>query len=125
MTALRRLGAGQRRRLPHARRSPIGSTSRDRGDGLGGVFAPVGRQADAGGLEDGFDLAFDASPAGDGFAVLFDHGLLQPVEIAQERAPLGLAAGRLAAGLESLAQDLREEGAENVPWDGGIRGVID
>ena len=47
----------------------------------------VGWERDADGLEDTTDLASDGGTGGDAFAVLFDGGLLQAVEIAQQVAP--------------------------------------
>ena len=48
----------------------------------GGALVQIGRQGDAGGLEDAADLAGDGSAGGDGLAVLLDRRLLQAVEVA-------------------------------------------
>ena len=63
-----------------------------------GVFAQIGRQGDAGGLEDAADLAGDGSAAGDGLAVFLDGCLLETVEIVQQIGPFenqGVAAAKI------------------------------
>lgn len=55
--------------------------------GSGGVVAGVGRQGDAGGLEDAADLAGDGGAGGDAFAVDFDGGLLEAVEVPEQIGP--------------------------------------
>ena len=52
------------------------------GRGSGGVLAHVGRQRDAGGLEDAADLAGDRGAGGDALAILLDGSLLEAIEMA-------------------------------------------
>ena len=54
---------------------------------LDGAFVQIGRQGDAGGLEDAADLAGDGGAGGYMLAVLLDGRLLETVEIAQQVGP--------------------------------------
>ncbi len=51
------------------------------------MLAHVGREGGAGGLEDPADLTGNHGTGRDALAVLFDGGLLEAVEIAQQIAP--------------------------------------
>ncbi len=48
------------------------------------MLTHVGREGDAGGLEDPADLTGNHGTGSDALAVLFDGGLLEAVEIAQQ-----------------------------------------
>ena len=61
----------------------------------------IGRQGDAGGLEDAADLAGDGGAGGDALAVLLDGGFLEAVEIAQQVGPFDDEA--VAAGTDRPA----------------------
>ena len=77
--------------------------------GSGGLVADSLWQSDACSLEDGSDLAFDGSADGDRLAILFDGGLLEAVEIPQQRLPFGGQAFGPAEPAQFLAEDEREE----------------
>ena len=61
-----------------------------------GLTGDVGRERDACGLEDVANLACYVRAGGDHLAVLFDRGLLEAVEIVEQRLPFGLEALVLA-----------------------------
>ena len=56
----------------------------------------IGRQGDAGGLEDAADLASDGGAGGDALAVFLNRGVLEAVEIAQQVGPFNGEAVALA-----------------------------
>jgi hypothetical protein len=85
----------------------------------------IGRQGDAGGLEDAANLAGDSGAGGDALAVFFDRGVLETVEIAQQVGPFDDEAVALAQIGQLLLQRQGEERAEHMAADGGIRGVVD
>ena len=51
------------------------------------MFVQIGRQGDAGGLEDGANLTDDGGAGGNALAVLLDGGFLETIEIAQQVGP--------------------------------------
>jgi len=69
----------------------------------------VGRQRDAGGLEDAADLAGDGGAGGDALSVLVDGRLLQAVEIAEQVGPFDGDAGGAAAVRQVFVEYEREE----------------
>jgi hypothetical protein len=73
---------------------------------------PIGRQGDAGGLEDAADLAGDGGAGGDALAVFLDHGLLEAVEIAQQVGPFDDEAVAVAQIGQLFLQHQGEERAE-------------
>ena len=91
----------------------------------GGAFVQIGRQGDAGGLEDAADLPGDGGAGGDALAVLVDGGLLETVEIAQQVGPFDDEAVAVAQIGQFLLQHQGEERAKHMATNGGIRGVID
>ena len=80
----------------------------------------IGRQRDAGGLEDAADLAGDGGAGGNALAVLLDGCLLQAIEIAQQIGPFNDEAAALAQVGQLLLQHQREERAEHMAADGDI-----
>lgn len=60
------------------------------GSGSRRQFADIGRQRDAGCLEDIPHLARNVGAGGNDLAVLFDGGFLKAIEIVEERLPFGL-----------------------------------
>jgi len=56
-------------------------------DGSGELFVEVVWESDAGSLEDVADLTGDVGPSGDDAPTLFDGGLLEAVEVAQQWLP--------------------------------------
>ena len=56
------------------------------------LLGDVGRERDAGGLKGGAHLACYVRAGGNDLAVLFDGGLLEAVEIVEQRLPFGLKA---------------------------------
>jgi hypothetical protein len=82
-------------------------------------------QRDAGSLDDVADLSGSVGACGDDFAVLFDGGLLEAVEIVEEWLPLRLDVPGLAQAGQLLGECQPKEGAEDVAADGGIRLVVD
>lgn len=81
------------------------------------MFAPVGRQGDAGGLEDASDQALDMGARGNALAVFLDGCLLQSVEIADQVVPLDRHVGGAAAVGQFLLEHQRQEGTEDVAAD--------
>ena len=96
-----------------------------RSGGLARQFPHVWRQGNACGLEDAADHAFDVGAGDDALAVFLDDGLLQPIKVSQQVLPFGPEALGGAEHGELLLQHQREEGAEHVAADGGVRGVVD
>ena len=80
----------------------------------------IGRQGDAGGLEDAADLAGDSGAGGDTLAVLLDGRLLEAVEVAEEVGPFDNQAVALAQVGQLLLKHQREEGAEHMAADSAI-----
>lgn len=78
------------------------------------MVADVGRQGDAGGLEQGAGDAGRGRAQDHLLAGLVDLDFLQAVEVAQHVAPLRAEAGGAAPVLEFLAQHERQEGTEDV-----------
>ncbi|MER9121406.1 hypothetical protein NKH93_33575 [Mesorhizobium sp. M0954] len=74
-----------------------------------GLFADILRQGDASGLEDGPDLAFHVGSGGDAPAILLHHGLLQPVQVAQQIAPFDAE----AVGGAKIRQFLLQQQAQD------------
>ena len=66
---------------------PVVSTTFGGCEGSGGAFAPVGREGDAGGLEDASNLSLDMGARGGALAVLLYGRLLQAVETADQIVP--------------------------------------
>ncbi len=89
------------------------------------MLAHVGREGDAGGLKDPADLTGNPGTGSDALAVLFDGGLLEAVEIAQQIAPFDGDIGGPALIGQLLLEHQGQEGAEDVATDGGIGRVVD
>ena len=85
----------------------------------------IGRQGDAGGLEDAADLAGHGGAGGNALAVLLNGGFLETIEIAQQVGPFDDEAVALAEIGQFLLQHQGEERAKHMATNGGIRGVID
>src|SRR3712207_6517793 len=92
----------------------VGTTLSERS---GRVFLPIGRQGEAGGLEDAADLTFDPRAGDDSLTVLLDGRLLQPIEVARQVGPFDGDTGGLAAVGQLLLQHQGVEGAEDMAAD--------
>ena len=75
----------------------------------------IGRQGDAGGLEDAADLAGDGGAGRNALAVLLDGRFLQPVEIAQQIGPFDNQAVAVAQIGQLLLQHQGEKRADTWP----------
>ncbi len=78
------------------------------------MFAPVGRERDGDSLENLPDLAGNVGAGGDALAVLFDGGLLQAVEIADQVTPFDDDAGSAATVRQFLLEHQGEK--EQKTW---------
>src|SRR5262249_50325731 len=72
-------------------------------------FADVGRQCNADSFEDSADVAGRRRAQDELLSVLFGFDLLQTVEFAEKRAPLGLQARADKMAFQELAQHECEE----------------
>lgn len=80
----------------------------------------IGRQGDAGGLEDATDLAGDGGAGSDALAVLLEGRFLETVEIAQQVGPFDNETVAVAQIGQFLLQHQGEERAEHVAANGGV-----
>ena len=91
-----------------------------------GSFGDVGRQGDACGTEDCRpDIAAHRRADRDALVVFLDDAALEAVEVAHQPVPFGLEACPVAAVLELLGQDERQERAEDMAADRGVAGMED
>ena len=83
------------------------------------------RQGDACGLEDVADIPADMGASDNDLAVLLDGGLLEAIEIVEERLPFGLDAFLLTHAHEMFRQGQGDKGAKYVAADGSVGLVED